>query len=283
MQHFCLLPFWPPSQLRCFGGPSRRSSPTFVRAEADALRSYSVLILALDTTTRDGSVAVSRSDTVMAVVHGDGSRTHGERLPGEIERALTIAGIASRNLDLLAVASGPGAFTGLRIGLAAIQGLAMVLGVPVVGVSALDALACATWPGLDASHDPRLVAWMDAQRDEVFSADYATGTDARDFPWRQREPPVVGTPQSILARLEHVRRSPLVFVGNGAQKYGAELETWSEGRAVVLHPPQALAPFIAFVGQRQAARGLAASPHALQPLYVRRPDAELERLRRSAP
>ncbi|MGH9174978.1 MAG: tRNA (adenosine(37)-N6)-threonylcarbamoyltransferase complex dimerization subunit type 1 TsaB, partial [Vicinamibacterales bacterium] len=87
-----------------------------------------MLILALDTTTRDGSVAVSRDDTILAVVRGDGSRTHAERLPREIERALTQAGASARNLDLLAVASGPGAFTGLRIGLATIQGLAMVLG-----------------------------------------------------------------------------------------------------------------------------------------------------------
>ncbi len=72
---------------------------------------------------------------------GDAARTHGERLPGEIDRALVEAGVAARDLDLLVVASGPGAFTGLRIGLAAIQGLAMVTRVPVVGVSALDALA----------------------------------------------------------------------------------------------------------------------------------------------
>ncbi len=248
-----------------------------------ALRSYSVLILALDTTTRDGSVAVSRDDTLMAVVHGDGSRTHGERLPGEIERALAIAGISVGELELLAVASGPGAFTGLRIGLAAMQGLAMVLGVPVVGVSALDALACATWPGLDGPRDARLVTWMDAQRDEVFSAEYVAATDATGFPWRAHEAPIVGTPNSILTGLEGARRSPLVFAGNGARRYSAAIESWSEGRARVMDPPQALAPVVAIVGRRLAARGMAGPPHALQPLYVRRPDAELERLRRTAP
>ena len=239
-----------------------------------------MLILALDTTTRDGSVAVSRDDTVIAVVHGDGSRTHGERLPGEIERALATAGVAPRSLDLLAVASGPGAFTGLRIGLAAMQGLAMVLGAPVVGVSALDALASASWPALEAPHDTRLVTWMDAQREEVFGAEYVAATDAADFPWRQRWEPIVEAPQAILARLGDPQPG-VVFAGYGAQKYRAEIETWSNAICQIIDPPQALAPVIAAVGLRLAARGLAGPPHALQPLYVRRPDAELERLRRT--
>jgi tRNA threonylcarbamoyl adenosine modification protein YeaZ len=80
-------------------------------------------------------------DRLLAVLAGDGSRTHGERLPGEIARALEQAAVTRDRIDLLAVATGPGAFTGLRIGLAAIQGLAMTLDKPVIGVSALDALA----------------------------------------------------------------------------------------------------------------------------------------------
>ena len=100
-----------------------------------------MLILSLDTTTRGGSVAVLLDDRVLALVEGDGTRTHGERLPGELERALAEAGQPLSAIDLLAVASGPGAFTGLRIGMAAMQGLALVTGRPVVGVSGLDALA----------------------------------------------------------------------------------------------------------------------------------------------
>ena len=85
-------------------------------------------ILALDTTTRGGSVAVSRRRRACwRVAAGDASRTHGERLPGEIARALDARRRRRATLDLLAVATGPGAFTGLRIGLAAIQGLAMTL------------------------------------------------------------------------------------------------------------------------------------------------------------
>ena len=92
---------------------------------------------------------MTRVDTLIALIKGDPERTHGARLPGEFEQAHTRANVRADDLDLLAVASGPGAFTGLRIGLAAIQGLAMVLEIDVVGVSALDALAFDAWPRLD--------------------------------------------------------------------------------------------------------------------------------------
>jgi tRNA threonylcarbamoyladenosine biosynthesis protein TsaB len=103
-------------------------------------------------------------DRVLALLAGDESRTHGERLPGEIARALEQAAVTRNRIDLFAVATGPGAFTGLRIGLAAIQGLAMTLDKPAIGVSALDALA----EQIIASDADVLIPWMDAQRGDVF-------------------------------------------------------------------------------------------------------------------
>jgi tRNA threonylcarbamoyladenosine biosynthesis protein TsaB len=240
-----------------------------------------VLILALDTTTRAGSVAVIRDDTVIADVHGDGSRTHGERLPGEIERALAQAGVSACDLELLAVASGPGAFTGLRIGLAAAQGLAMVLGTPVIGVSALDALAAAASLAVEAPRQTRLVTWVDAGRGEVFGAVYEPaaprGGLAPEFRWRSLADPIAAPPAAILAKLENAGFT--IFIGDGAMTYRAAIEAWSGGRSSILAPPLSLAPTIARLGARLAARGLAGPPHTLQPLYVRRPDAEVERRR----
>src|SRR5688572_21007871 len=120
------------------GPRSGRRAPDPATESADTghgktIRSYRVLVLALDTTTRAGSVAVTDDDRVLALVEGDGARTHGERLPGELQAALTAAAVDVRRLDLIVAASGPGAFTGLRIGLAAVQGLAMVIATPVVG------------------------------------------------------------------------------------------------------------------------------------------------------
>ena len=231
-----------------------------------------MLILALDTTTRAGSVAVTRDDELLALVDGDASRTHGERLPAEIDEALHRANVERAALDLLVVATGPGAFTGLRIGLAAIQGVSMVTGVPVIGVSALDALA------LTGQQDARtlLLTWMDAQRGEVFSATYAPGTDV-PVP---DDDPIVASPAMILAGLSLSARTA-TFIGDGALRYRAEIDAWSGGLARVIEPTPALAPSLAWIGHRLAARGAAGPPHTLQPLYVRRSDAELERSRRS--
>ena len=238
-----------------------------------------MLILALDTTTRGGSAAITRDDELVSLIPGNAARTHGERLPGEIDRALVEAGIAARDLDLLVVASGPGAFTGLRIGLAAIQGIAMVTGVPVVGVSALDALAEATWPAIDTlPPERRLIAWMDAQRGEVFEGRYRSSADAT---WMPDADPRVGAPHDFLSSLPPLWHDAS-FVGDGAHRYRAAIDDWSAAARIVETPP-ALAPALARIGRRLAARGSAGPPHALQPLYVRRPDAVLERERRTEP
>jgi tRNA threonylcarbamoyl adenosine modification protein YeaZ len=130
-----------------------------------------LLVLALDTTTRPGSLALERDDQVLAVASGDPGRTHAERLPGDITSLLSGARVDLKQIDVFAVAAGPGSFTGLRIGIATIQGLAFALDRPVVAVSTLDALARIA--AESTSQSPALVAaWMDAQRSEVFAALY---------------------------------------------------------------------------------------------------------------
>ncbi len=235
-----------------------------------------MLILALDTTTRAGSVAVANDDEVLAVQAGDATRTHGERLPGEIDAVLATAGRDRSALDLLVVASGPGAFTGLRIGLAAMQGLAMTLGKPIIGVSALDALAW-TVLGRRGESDQVVATWVDAQRGEVFSAVYSP-SPLGGFAGAQ---PEVGTPDAILADAAFDRAASIVFVGDGARRYANIVASASDRWSVSGEEPL-LAPALAWIGRRRAAEGHATTPHALQPLYVRRPDAEIERDRLSA-
>src|SRR5258706_10996707 len=98
-------------------------------------------VLALDTTTRAGSVALVDDDRIVEERGGDGARTHAERLPAEITAVADANQLALSDVDLYAVASGPGSFTGLRIGIATIQGLAFVYGRRVVALPALEALA----------------------------------------------------------------------------------------------------------------------------------------------
>jgi tRNA threonylcarbamoyladenosine biosynthesis protein TsaB len=229
-----------------------------------------MVILALDTTTRGGSVAVTEDDRILALLTGDETRTHGERLPAEIARALDLAEITRDRIDLLAVATGPGAFTGLRIGLAAVQGLAMTLGKPVVGVSALEALA-------EQVDEPSslVLPWMDAQRGDVFAAviDRRSGTTI--------ETPAADHPKSLLDTWRpHLVDRHVIFIGDAVARDSALIAAGGRGRWE-MRQPAPLAPQIAFIGRRRAMNGEAGPPHALTPIYVRRPDAEIERERRS--
>jgi len=132
--------------------------------------------LALDTTTRAGSVALVIDDHVIDERSGDGARTHGERLPAEIVSLADANQLALSDVDLFAVAAGPGSFTGLRIGIATVQGLAVVTRRPVAGISALDALAQIA--SRDVTAGALVAAWMDAHRREVFAALYRVSSAA---------------------------------------------------------------------------------------------------------
>ncbi len=238
-----------------------------------------MLILALDTTTRAGSLALVRDGRLLEVAEGDSGLTHAARLPGGILDALARHHLTLGDLDLYSVAVGPGSFTGLRIGIATIQGLAFAHGRRVVGVSALDALAEAAGPamaGIDGAAVLR-AAWMDAQRGEVYGRLYRPANMA----WQPVTEPVVARPSAVLDGWSDVLGLGAVeFVGDGARVYRERLVEMLGRRARVADIVPPLAPAIAFMAARDAAAGLAVSPGAIRPLYVRRPDAELARERK---
>lgn len=227
------------------------------------------MILALDTTTKSGSMAVVHDGVVRVERTGDPVVTFGERLPRELAILLDEAGVRIEDIDLYAVAAGPGSFTGLRVGIATIQGLAMARARRVVAVSALEALARAA---TNAEHT--IATWMDAQRGEVFAALYAA--DGRDLliPAVAAPPPVVvdawgGTPA--------VRRP--VFIGDGALRHREFLQKALGADVRVVEPP----PLAGLIGQIAAENPARADlPHAIVPIYIRKSDAELARARRAA-
>ncbi len=236
-----------------------------------------MLVLALDTTTRAGSLALARDGHLLEAWSGDPALTHAARLPGDILDILRRHALSLADVDLYGVASGPGSFTGLRIGIATIQGLAFAARRPVAGVSALEAL---TWSApASPAPDTLVAAWMDARREEVFATLSATGGAA--------DPPViagpdVARPAMVLERWEpHLGSRPVLWVGDGAVACRAAIESAAGGRPwTVLTAVPPLAPAIAEIAARRAAEGRATAPHAVRPVYVRRPDAELARDRR---
>jgi tRNA threonylcarbamoyladenosine biosynthesis protein TsaB len=187
--------------------------------------------------------------------------------------------VALSAIDLFAVASGPGSFTGMRIGIATMQGLAFVAGRRVVGVPALEAIAHAASVDLDAG--ALVAAWMDAYRREVFSALYRVSAAALFDPARlvEVDPASVGDPDGVLRRWrEQCDGARPVFAGDGAATYADRIRTVSAAATIV--EPRPLAGAIGRLAVAHAERGEAVDPAAIRPLYVRRPDAELARDKR---
>ena len=238
-----------------------------------------MLVLALDTTTRAGSIAVARDGRLLHLHEGDAARPHAERLPGDLVAALGHSGLGLADVDVFAVAIGPGSFTGLRIGIAAIQGCAFATGRPVVGVSALEAMASAAAAAHGLAAGSRLGVWMDAQRQEVFSALYLLA-DPDAGSMGVIEEPAVGPPREAAQRWHELLGAAWCpVVGDGAERYALVLNE-AAGTAVPTLAPPPIAPAIARIAGRRAEAGEGTLPHAIRPLYVRRPDAELARDRR---
>lgn len=214
-------------------------------------------------------------DGVLVDEHsGDPSRTHGERLPGDLVRLLTRHALRLTDIDLFGVAAGPGSFTGLRIGIATVQGVAFATGRPVVPVSALDARARRAAPD---SPVPILGIWMDAQRHEVFAALW-TGAGARGDRLTSIGAASVGLPDEILARWLRIGDAPIAIAGEGALAY-RDLLVPHRSRVHLLEDLPPIAGEIARMAVEAFQAGQSVGPAAIQPIYIRRPDAELARER----
>ena len=239
-------------------------------------------VLALDTTTREGSVALVEDGLVLVERRGDPSRTHAERLPRELLSLLEDRGLATSDVDLFAVASGPGSFTGLRIGIATVQGLALVHRRRIAAISALDAAAHAA--ACELTKGASIGVLMDAQRHEVFSALYAIGEGPPFALDRvmEIEGPHVGDAAAVLARWAGVMgERAITVVGDAALACADAIGRRLPGASV--HAPSSLAGTIGCLAIAQSRAGTTIEPAAVRPLYVRRPDAEVDRERRNAP
>lgn len=213
-------------------------------------------LLALDTALDASAAAVAAVDAAGRVVTR-AERTemigkgHAERLLSTIEAVLAEAGLGYGDLGRIGVTVGPGSFTGIRVGLAAARGFGLALGVPVVGVGTLDALAASTGPG-----SPLLVA-LDARRGEV----YARLFDAEGRPVGA----AFAAPAAVAADL--LPAGPVRLAGSGARLVAAEI---GDGRATIVSEAP-VAPIGAVAALAARLDPVADPP---KPLYVRPPDAK---------
>jgi len=233
-----------------------------------------MIVLAIETATREGSVALARDGGVLAATRGDAAQPHAARLPGDALDLLSTHGLGVGDVDVFAVCLGPGGFTGLRVGIASAQGLAFATGRPIVGISALDALGVAALEG--AGHETIAGVWMDAARSEVFAVRYRADVQQL-FGIAAIDTPVSAPPADVAAAWSADGPPVSVWIGDGALRYRDQVH----GGTVIGSTPM-LAPQVARLATTSAKAGQISTPHALRPIYVRPPDAELARIKKEA-
>lgn len=221
-------------------------------------------ILGIETSTKTGSIAVVSESGVIAQYSLNIEVTHSERLMSTVDRVLTDTGIPMPNIDGFAVAIGPGSFTGLRIGLATVKGLALALGKPVAAVPTLQALAAA----LPYAAYP-VCPMLDARKNEVYAALYRFEGARMVQVMAEEAVPVRDLAGKISGKI--------LFTGEASVIYRSELERQFPEKALFA-PLAAVLPSaaaVAEIGLALIENGQQSDPETLAPLYIRRPEAEV--------
>jgi tRNA threonylcarbamoyladenosine biosynthesis protein TsaB len=221
-------------------------------------------VLAVDTSTPYATAAICAGGRIEAEIVADSSRLHAERLLAMLQGLLEHAGRRLGEVNLLAVTRGPGSFTGLRVGVATMKGLAFATGLPLVGVPTLDALSrCALVQG-------QVCCMLDARMGEVFGAAYLWDGGSR----RRIIDEAVAPVGHFLERL----CGPVCFIGDGASLYREEI-----GRALpeARFLPQPLnlprGGAVAEEALALVAAGASSDAAQVEPVYLRKSQAEQAR------
>ena len=233
-----------------------------------------MITLAFDSTAKAASVAVSRDGKIIATETIDNGLTQSELLLPMAEGMLASLGITFDDISLLAAAVGPGSFTGVRIGVALVKGLAFGKDIPCASVSTIEALA-QNLAGLDGI----VVPVMDARRGQVYTAIFKSDKDGI-----RRETPDMAIALTELAeRLSAYPCQKIYLVGDGyegSHRALSELGIRLEATPALLISENAAS--VAIVAERQAMEGKTLSDTEIAPTYLRVPQAERERLEREA-
>lgn len=221
-------------------------------------------ILAVDTATQSCSVAIIDTGSLSAELTTVNDQTHSKHLMDLIHAVLRLAGFRIGDMGGFAVTLGPGSFTGLRIGISTVKGLAQALDKPVVGISSLDTLA---WQCTDRTY--LICPLLDARKGEVYFATYRLDNDRLIPKSTERVKPPEKAVQDI--------KEPCVFVGNGAQLYRKDIKAALGNMAYFALGGQNIirASSVAFLSVDRFETHNTDEVASLVPHYIRKSDAEL--------
>jgi tRNA threonylcarbamoyladenosine biosynthesis protein TsaB len=224
-----------------------------------------MLILGIETATEQVGCAIGGHEGVLASAHSLRGRQHAESLAPQIDFVRRQARIEMNEISVVAVDIGPGLYTGLRVGVATAVASAFALGVPMIAVSSLDLVA------FPVRFTPKLImATLDARRGEVFYALY------RQVPGgiQRLSEPKVASPEEASSDLL-ARGGDCLLVGDGALRYRRVFEENHRSDFVEQGFAHPSAGSLVQLAHAQALREEWINPWEVEPLYLRRPDAEI--------
>ena len=228
-----------------------------------------MLLLAVDTGTQAGSLAVLRDEQVLGVVSTWKDETYSSRMFRHLSFLLTELKLDLKQFDLFAVGAGPGSFTGLRVGLTAVKGWAEVHKKPIAAVSALEAVAEQA-----RAEEGVLVPVLDARRGQIYAGVYRRAGEDLERLGDER----VMTAEEFLASLRaQAGNAKLVFVTPTPEVLAEPLARSDLAGTSVEQVSTVLAPVIGRLGLDRARRGEVVDALHLDANYIRRSDAELLR------
>ncbi|MBW4055521.1 MAG: tRNA (adenosine(37)-N6)-threonylcarbamoyltransferase complex dimerization subunit type 1 TsaB [Proteobacteria bacterium] len=227
-----------------------------------------MIILAIDTSTPLASIAIAVDEHIAAESVINTNRTLSARLMPEIVRLLAMLGLSSGDIDLFASSTGPGSFTGVRGGVATIQGLALATGKPCAGFSSLAMLSM----NFSLSAIP-ICPMLDARKSEVYAALYNCSSPLPSPLLND----CVLPPNAFLNQITELTGQPVIFVGDGALRYHDRIAQELGDRAIFapfpLQSPHAANGIL--LALHACKHGDMLKPSQLLPVYLRASDAEL--------
>ena len=228
-----------------------------------------MLLLAFETSAKAGSVALLQDGKLLAQSYQNTGLTHSQTIMPMAEMMLGSCGFTAQDVTHMAVAAGPGSFTGIRIGVAAAKGFAWGSQIPCYGVSTLEAMA----KGF-AESDGLVVCAMDARRSQVYNAIF----EARQGTLTRLCPDRAISLEELGSELENSEK-PIYLVGDGSVLcYNTLKDRVSNLIAPPEHRMHQCAAGVALVAWEQIQKGIPGDAAALEPNYLRLSQAERERL-----
>lgn len=222
-------------------------------------------ILAIETSTMLGGVAIMDEGGLVAEIRLNVKATHSERLMVSIDSALRVANFKLSEIDAYCLSIGPGSFTGLRIGLSTVKGFAFATGKPVVAVPTLDAFA---W-NFPFSKYP-VCPMLDARKKEVYTALY----EWKGNSFEKIIPELSVRPEDLIRDI----KGPVIFAGEGARLYRKTILAL-KGKEAFFAPSHSdipMASSVAFLGLNKALTEEFSDPVTLTPFYIRKSEAEIK-------